>query len=41
MNEKEKPGQDAEFLVMGVMRHTRNKFTAEEKIRIVVEGMKR
>jgi len=41
MNEKEKPGQDAEVFVKGVKRHTRKKFTAEEKIRIVVEGMKR
>lgn len=41
MNEKEKPHKDAEDFVKGVKRRTRRKFTAEEKIRIVVEGMKR
>jgi transposase len=41
MNEKEKPQQDAEEFVKGVKRRTRKKFTAEEKIRIVLEGMKR
>ena len=41
MNEKEKPHQDAEVFVKGVKRRTRRKFTAEEKIRIVLEGMKR
>jgi transposase len=41
MNEKEKPQQDAEVFVKGVNRKTRKKFTAEEKIRIVLEGMKR
>jgi len=39
MNEQEKP--DAEVFVKGVKRRTRKKFTAEEKIRIVLEGMKR
>ena len=41
MNEKEKPEQDAEVFMKGVKRRTRRKFTAEEKIRIVLEGMKR
>lgn len=41
MNEKEKPEQGAEVFVKGVKRRTRKKFTAEEKIRIVLEGMKR
>lgn len=41
MNEKEKPHRDAEEFVKGVKRRTRRKFTAEEKIRIVLEGMKR
>jgi len=41
MNEQEKPEQDAEVFVKGVKRHTRKKFTAEEKIRIVLDGMKR
>lgn len=41
MNEKEKPQQDAGEFVKGVKRHTRQKFSAEEKIRIVLEGMKR
>ena len=41
MNEKEKPQQAAEEFVKGVKRRTRRKFTAEEKIRIVLEGMKR
>ncbi|MFA6029670.1 MAG: transposase [Elusimicrobiota bacterium] len=41
MNEKEKPEQNAEDFVKGVKRRTRKKFTAEEKIRIVLEGMKR
>lgn len=41
MNDKEKPQQDAEVFVKGVKRQTRKKFTAEEKIRIVLEGMKR
>ena len=41
MNEKEKPEQDSEQFVKGVRRRTRKKFTAEEKIRIVLEGMKR
>jgi transposase len=41
MNEQEKPERDAEVFVKGVKRRTRKKFTAEEKIRIVLEGMKR
>jgi len=41
MNEKEKAGQDAEVFVKAVKRKTRKYFGAEEKIRIVVEGMKR
>ena len=41
MNDKEKPQQDTEVFVKGVKRQTRKKFTAEEKIRIVLEGMKR
>lgn len=41
MNEKEKPGQDAEVFVKAIKRQTRKHFGAEEKIRIVVEGMKR
>lgn len=41
MNEKEKPHKDADEFVKGVKRRTRKKFTAEEKIRIVLEGMKR
>ena len=41
MNDKEKPQQDAEVFVKAVKRQTRKKFTAEEKIRIVLEGMKR
>ena len=38
MNEQEKPERDAEVFVKGVKRRTRKKFTAEEKIRIVLEG---
>ena len=41
MNEKEKPEAGAEEFVKGVKRRTRRKFTAEEKIRVVLEGMKR
>lgn len=41
MNDKEKPQKDAETFVKGVKRRTRKYFTAEEKIRIVLEGMKR
>jgi len=41
MNEQEKPKPDAEEFVKSVKRRTRKKFTAEEKIRIVLEGMKR
>jgi transposase len=41
MNDKEKPGQDAEVFVKAVKRKTRKYFSAEEKIRIVLEGMKR
>ena len=41
MNETGKPEQNAEEFVKGVKRHTRKKFSAEEKIRIVLEGMKR
>ena len=41
MNKQEKPERDAEVFVKGVKRRTRKKFTAEEKIRIVLEGMKR
>ena len=41
MNDKEKPGQDAEVFVKAVKCKTRKYFGAEEKIRIVVEGMKR
>ena len=41
MNEQEKPERDAEVFVKGVKRRTRKKFTAEENIRIVLEGMKR
>jgi len=41
MNEKEKPQKDAEAFVKGVKRSTRKHFSAEEKIRIVLEGMKR
>ena len=41
MNEKEKPHQKSEEFVKGVKRNTRRKFTAEEKIRTVLEGMKR
>lgn len=41
MNEKEKPQQDAETFIKGVKRGTRKHFSAEEKIRIVLEGMKR
>jgi transposase len=41
MNEQEKPERDAEVFVKGVKRRTRKKFSAEEKIRIVLEGMKR
>lgn len=41
MNGKEKNRKDAEVFVKGVRRRTRKKFTAEEKIRIVLEGMKR
>jgi transposase len=41
MNDNEKPQQDSEVFVKGVKRQTRKKFTAEEKIRIVLEGMKR
>lgn len=41
MNEKEKPQKDAELFVKGVRRQTRKHFSAEEKIRIVLEGMKR
>jgi len=41
MNEKEKPQKDAEVFVKGVRRATRKHFSAEEKIRIVLEGMKR
>ena len=40
MNEKEKPQQDTEVFVKGVKRQTRKKFTAEEKIRIVLEGLR-
>jgi transposase len=41
MNDKEKPEKDAEVFMKGVKRRTRKHFTAEEKIRIVLEGMKR
>ena len=41
MNEKKKPEADAEAFVKGVKRKTRKKFAAVEKIRIVLEGMKR
>ncbi|MEK7763965.1 MAG: transposase [Nitrospirota bacterium] len=41
MNDKEKPQQDAEVFVKAVNRKTRKHFSAEEKIRIVLEGMKR
>ena len=41
MNDQEKPGQDAEVFVKAVKRQTRKHFGAEEKIRIVLEGMKR
>ena len=40
MNEQEKPERDAEVFVKGVKRRTRKKFTAEEKIRIVLEGLR-
>ena len=35
------PPQSAEKFMQDVRRKTRRKFTAEEKIRIVLEGMKR
>ena len=35
------PTQTAEKFIQDVRRKTRRKFTAEEKIRIVLEGMKR
>jgi transposase len=38
---KEIPPQSAEKFIHDVRRKTRRKFTAEEKIRIVLEGMKR
>ena len=38
---KEDPTNTAEKLIKAVRRQTRKKFTAEEKIRIVLEGMKR
>ena len=38
---KEVPPQSAEKFIHDVRRKTRRKFTAEEKIRIVLEGMKR
>ena len=41
MNDKEKTPSGAEEFVKGVKRRTRKNFSAEEKIRIVVEGMKR
>lgn len=41
MNDKEKTQAGAEEFVKGVKRRTRKKFSAEEKIRIVLEGMKR
>jgi transposase len=41
MNEKEKLHQKSEEFVKGIKRNTRRKFTAEEKIRIVLDGMKR
>ena len=40
-NVNQTPPQSAEQLMNQVQRHTRKKFTAEEKIRIVLEGMKR
>jgi transposase len=41
MNDNEKPQTVTEEFVKGVKRRTRRKFSAEEKIRIVLEGMKR
>jgi transposase len=41
MNDNEKTQAGAEAFVKGVKRQTRKKFTAEEKIRIVLSGMKR
>lgn len=41
MNEPMKPNADTEAFVKSVKRKTRKKFTAEEKIRIVLGGMKR
>lgn len=38
---KEVPPQSAEKFIAEVRRKTRRKFTAEEKVRIVLEGMKR
>lgn len=35
------PSQSAEKFMQDVRRKTRRKFTAEEKIRVVLEGMKR
>ncbi len=38
---KNVPPQSAEKFIADVRRKTRRKFTAEEKIRVVLEGMKR
>ncbi|UPT74965.1 MAG: hypothetical protein M0D55_04430 [Elusimicrobiota bacterium] len=38
---KEVPTQSAEKFIADVRRKTRRKFSSEEKIRIVLEGMKR
>ena len=38
---KDVPQQSAEKFIADVRRKTRRKFTAEEKIRVVLEGMKR
>jgi transposase len=35
-----KQGSSAESIVREIKRHTRRKFTAEEKIRIVLEGLR-
>jgi len=38
MTEKKKKGPEA--VVQGIKRNTRRKFTSEEKIRIVLEGLR-
>ena len=38
---KDVPQQSAEAFISDVRRKTRRKFSAEEKIRVVLEGMKR